>query len=46
MSYGRDLVWLVLNLQDDKCDGTRGDISMKVVALEDDLFKRSVKMRR
>lgn len=38
--------WLVSDLQDDERDGFNSVISLKVEALEGDLFKMSVQMRR
>lgn len=50
LRYGRDSAWLVSNLQEDKCDGVDGGISMKpdlfLEALEADLFEQRVQIRR
>lgn len=33
LAYGKDLVWLIISVQDDKPNGVNSDISMKCVAL-------------
>lgn len=46
LQYSRDLTWLISDQGDDRNSGIDGGNSLKVEALETDLFVQSVQMRR